>query len=810
MTIASAARPGYTWLVMGENGNGQSATDGGGAEIELRSGPVRVRMASRELEVAGEPVSIERRAFDLLVHLMRNADRVVDKDELLREVWHSRPVSESTLAQAASRVRRALGGEPDEWIVTAYGVGYRFAGEVETTEGEIERAGAAQLDPLPDRSRWFRRALVQALAVALAALLAAAWVAVQEPTETELRIAVLPVKNETGDARLDWVELGVLPLIDRALEDGGVRRVQTGQVLSTLRRYPDALDPEAQARVLKLNTSADRVLVPRLYVADGGYRFEVRTTGAASERYDLELQGDDVAVLAVAAGATLSGSLSRWQGAERAQRSLVTDDPFVNEAFARGLDARLRSRWEEAARFFDTVLAAAPDLLEAKYHLALVTRQLGDWDYTEQLHAELLEVARERGDVGMQASVQLAAGTLAWRRGDRGEAETLYRQALDKFSEQGNGDYVANALANLGILAATRAEYPLAEDRMRQALEHYRAVGDRFNEARGLKNLGKLLVDQGRLDEGAEQLEQSLEIRRSLELPLQVALTLSSLADIDMERGNWQQALVQYQSVLATAREYDNPTLEASAAGDLSTVLRRLGRLDEARRAAADSYRVAVELGSRSSQAYALLQQGRAEYDLGHWQRAIDLFEQCRAIYVEIEQPLHVELARVAQAESLTEAGRHDEAEALLEDAARQYEAEDLEFIGRGLARAQARLAWLRGDIDTAIAAQRRAYAMAVERATLLGPLDYGGELGLLLLEAEADPAELESLASALEPRAEISASALAFLARYHRDTDPDRALTWAERRQRLVGEGWTPEDERELQDLRARTRARP
>lgn len=773
-------------------------------EVELHSGAVRVRPATRELEIDGQAITIERRAFDLLVYLMHNAGRVVDKDELLREVWQSRPVSESTVAQAVSRVRRALNCETDEWVATVYGIGYRFARPVAT----IDAGGRHARSEAPG-ARWpgLRLAVVATLAVALAALLALAWKTVQYPAVGELRIAVLPVQNDTGDAQLDWVELGALPLIDMALADGGVRRVRTGQVLSTLGRYPDAQEIEAQARVLKLNTGADQVLVPRLSINEGRYQLALRSTDAATDRYDLDLKGDDITVLAVATGASLSKSLARWQGAERAQRNLVTDDPFVNEAFARGLDARLRSQWDEAKRFFDTVLAAAPELLDAKYHLALVTRQLGDWDYTEQLHGELLEAARERGDIGMQASVQLAAGTLAWRHGDRDAAEDSYSQALAGFRELGNADYVANALANLGILAQTRAEYALAQERMGEALAHYRSVGDRFNEAQALTNLGQFLIDEGRLDEATKLLEQSLDIRRALELPLLVSRTLSALADIAMERGNWQRALAQYEDMLETAREYDSPTLEAVAAGDLSTVLRRLGRLDEARQAAANAHRIAVELGSRTSQAYALLQQGRAEHDSGHWQRAIDLFEQSRAIYVEIDQPLHVELARVAQAESLIEAGRFDEAEALLETAERRYREADLEFIGRGLARAQARLAWLRGDLDVAVAAQRRAYRMAVERETLLGPLDYGGELGLILLEAEADPADIESLAAELEPRAEVSAHALAFLARYHRNRDPDRALTHAERRRRLVGEGWTPADERELQALRELTR---
>ena len=761
---------------------------------------IEVDPATRKLRINGGAVAIERRAYDLLVHLMRNAGRVVDKDELLREVWHSRPVSESTIAQAVSRVRRALGGGTDKWVATVYGVGYRFTGEVEIAEGTQDSASPTP-EPVEQtgRARWVAFFV---LALALVVLLAAS-IRHERPPEDELRIAVLPVENETGDAQLDWVQLGVLPLIDRALQEGGVQRVQTGQVLSTLRRYPEADDTEAQARVLRLNTRADRVLVPRLSLADGGYRLEMRSADGSVDRYDLDLQGADVAVLAVAAGKTLSESLSRWQGAERAQRALVTEDPFINQAFARGLDARLRGQWEEAARFFDTVLAAAPDLLDAKYHLALATRQLGDWDYTEQLHEELLQAAMAAGDVGMIATVQSVSGILAWRRGKRDEAETWYRKALANYREEGNADYIANTMGNLGILAATRGEYALAEQRLREAVDHYGTVGDRYNEATGLKNLGQLFVDQGRLEEAAEQLEQSLDIRRTLELPLQVALTQSSIADIDMARGNWQQALVKYRSVLDTAREYDSPTLKAQSNGDLSTVLRRLGQLDEARRAAADAHRIATELGSPSNQAFALLQHGRAEHDLGHWQRAVELFEQSRALYIEVEEPVGENLARIAQAESWIESGRLDDAEVLLETAARRIEETELERLESGLARARARLAERRGDLDAAVNAQREAYRLATERQNTIARLDYGGQLGLLLMaRGEAD--EIAALAEDLKPRAEASASALQFLARRYRELDPDRALTWTERRRGLMGDGWSPADEREYQALRS------
>ncbi|MBY6203544.1 tetratricopeptide repeat protein [Halomonas denitrificans] len=777
----------------------------------LRSNGIEVDPGARELRLDGEPVTIERRAFDLLVHLMRNADRVVDKDELLREVWHSRPVSESTVAQAASRVRKALGGEPDQWVATVYGVGYRFTAPVETIETGGRSAPLAQSasssSPFSPHRRgpsWGRRIGLPLLATALVALLVLSWTRLQTPDEETLRIAVLPVDNRTGDARLDWVELGVLPLLDRALEQGGVQRVQTSQVLSTLRRYPDAEDPAAQARVLKLNTRADRVLVPQLELADGGYRFSLRSADGTTERYDLDLQGADVAVLAVAAGTTLSESLSRWQGSERARRGLVTDDPFVNEAFARGLDARLRGRWEEAARFFDTVLAAAPDLLDAKYHLALVTRRLGDWDYTERLHRELTEEAEAQGDRGMLASVQSVSGTLAWRRGDKATAEAMYRKSLEAFAELGNEDYVANAKSNLGILAATRGEFSQAEALMGEALDHYRAVGDRFNEATALKNIGTLQVDQGRFDDAERTLLASLDIRQTLELPLEVAMTLLVIGDVEMARGQWSQALAYEQRVLDTAREYQSPNLEIQALANLSSVLRRIGRLEDAVARAAEAHARAIELGSPTNQAFALLQQGRAELDRDRAAQAASLFERARDLYLDIDQAPGAERARIALVEALIAADRFDEAEQQLQEATDRLDGSELDRLRPQIARARALLAEGRGDLQGAVNAQREAYRLTREGNAPIETVDSAGQLGLLLLGVDPGAPDIDTLVAELEPHAENSASALDFLARRLAESDPARAVQLAERRRELVGEGWTSEDQASLDELRA------
>ena len=46
----------------------------------------------RELRRGNELVSIEPQVFDLLVHLVRNHDRIVTKDELIETVWKGRAI----------------------------------------------------------------------------------------------------------------------------------------------------------------------------------------------------------------------------------------------------------------------------------------------------------------------------------------------------------------------------------------------------------------------------------------------------------------------------------------------------------------------------------------------------------------------------------------------------------------------------------------------------------------------------------------------------------------------------------------------
>ena len=100
--------------------------------MQFRFAEYVLDVARRELRRGGDAVAIEPQVFDLLVHLVRNSDRVVTKDELLDAVWGGRIVSESTLTSRINAARKAVGdsGETQLLIRTSPRKGFRFVGGV--------------------------------------------------------------------------------------------------------------------------------------------------------------------------------------------------------------------------------------------------------------------------------------------------------------------------------------------------------------------------------------------------------------------------------------------------------------------------------------------------------------------------------------------------------------------------------------------------------------------------------------------------------------------------------------------------------
>jgi eukaryotic-like serine/threonine-protein kinase len=103
----------------------------------------------RTLAYDGAPIFLSATVFDTLLFLVEHPGRVVSKDELLDAVWPRKVVEEANVAQTIYTLRKALnvGGAPERMIVTAPGLGYRFALPVESVREGTPSPGAGGSAP---------------------------------------------------------------------------------------------------------------------------------------------------------------------------------------------------------------------------------------------------------------------------------------------------------------------------------------------------------------------------------------------------------------------------------------------------------------------------------------------------------------------------------------------------------------------------------------------------------------------------------------------------------------------------------------
>lgn len=91
---------------------------------------ITLNRGAREVRVSGREIDLTRTEFDLLAHLVGNPGVVVPREELMRAVWASDFVPDSThvvdvhLANLRRKLRGAASG--NQWIRTIRGVGFRF------------------------------------------------------------------------------------------------------------------------------------------------------------------------------------------------------------------------------------------------------------------------------------------------------------------------------------------------------------------------------------------------------------------------------------------------------------------------------------------------------------------------------------------------------------------------------------------------------------------------------------------------------------------------------------------------------------
>jgi len=276
-------------------------------------GPYRIDPDRRLLLREDQPIALQSKAFDVLLVLVQNSEKVVPKDDLMKTVWPDTFVEESNLAQHIFVLRKTLGDAVEEkrYIVTVPGRGYRFAERV-TEVSPVEQSLVAETQSLQrvtivERSRPSHRWLWVGAALLLLAGYGVyrlprrrqAVIATVAPTIPARRsVAVLGFRDLSGRPEDAWLSTALAEMLDTELAAGEKLRLVPGEDVARTKqdlRLPDSesLSKDTLARLHK--SLGTEIVVLGSYTSLGG-------KSAGNIRVDLRLQdavaGETVAELA--------------------------------------------------------------------------------------------------------------------------------------------------------------------------------------------------------------------------------------------------------------------------------------------------------------------------------------------------------------------------------------------------------------------------------------------------------------------------------------------------------------------------------
>ena len=95
--------------------------------LDITVGDLTVSTAARSVTVAGQPVSLTNREFDLLLFFLTHTDTVFSREELLKQVWRWDFGDLSTVTVHVKRLRSKLGDQ--HRVQTVWGRGYLWSGD---------------------------------------------------------------------------------------------------------------------------------------------------------------------------------------------------------------------------------------------------------------------------------------------------------------------------------------------------------------------------------------------------------------------------------------------------------------------------------------------------------------------------------------------------------------------------------------------------------------------------------------------------------------------------------------------------------
>lgn len=516
----------------------------------------------------GELVPLMPKAVEILLYLLRNAGKVVEKDELMSEIWPDTIVEENNLTQNISALRRALGEKHREnrFIATVPGRGYKFVADVR----ELNAYGLSMQDPLDSlpaddphasdvrgeqaaqrtgdarASRFWLVTLALLCLLGLSSLGFFLWRENSNAAAPIRSIAVLPFKPLVLDQRDEALELGMADTLISKLAGSDQLDVRP---FTAVRRF-NSLDQDSVDAGRKLGV--DAVLDGNIRISNGRIRVSANLLRVNdgkqlwAGKFD-EASTDLFAVQDSISDRVASALKIRLSGREKRH---YTENVEAYQLYQRGRFHAFKLILPEVQKgvaYYEQAIAIDPNYALAYVGIAeaqralILTNDIRPRDVMTQSTAAATRAVEIDNSLA-EAWVAVANNTF-WYKFDPQTAEKQYIRALELDSNNASAHlFYAHLLSNIG-----RPEQALSEIKRAKELDPVNLLTNSIE--------GQILFFAGKDDDALEVLQKTIELEPNF------WLSHLFISRIYIRRGMYPEAI----AAASKARDLTGGNSEATA-----------------------------------------------------------------------------------------------------------------------------------------------------------------------------------------------------------------------------------------------------
>lgn len=483
-----------------------------------------------ELSRMGRRLKVERKPLELLILLVTNHGKVVNREEIARCLWTQEVFVdiEHGINTAIRKLRQTLGDSSDlpRYVQTISGSGYKFIAPVTIVETDVPGPAQSLPDPVdpppvepefttaasvpavnrPSRTLWLITALCTFLLVVFAAFTLGSHHRPGDRNEhaTIHSLAVLPLQNLSGDTTQDYFAAGMTDELTMQLAHiEGLRVVSrtsavfASQSQRSLPQIAEALNVEAvvEGSVLRSGNKV-RITAQLIDARNDKHLWSQSFEGPASDI--LSLQDTVAHEIATRTRVALTG-------ADRTRLSNSrTIKPEAHDDYLRGLYFIQRREPERAAQYFQNAIDLEPTYAPAWAGLAqaIMLESVAGSKPAKETMAPAMQAAKraiELDPESGEAYIALGANEMTYSL-DWSATERDLRRGI----ALSPGDPLGHAYLSLYLTTVNRPDEAVVAARRALDLD---PLGFFTN-----RNLGAILYYDRRYDESRAALRRAAEI----------------------------------------------------------------------------------------------------------------------------------------------------------------------------------------------------------------------------------------------------------------------------------------------------------